>query len=166
MKRIQARSAGATPTNVLTIPLERWEITEPAALDEFYRQAQVGRLGALKRFAEIAIARPTDWDYAGIRAAAETMGRARSSWTDECYGCRRGSRRLVAHHVIQIQHGGSNYLRNRVDVCEDCHAAIHPWLPKPAQTEKSGWYRAGVMTPSAADMVKRFRARAKELGRV
>jgi hypothetical protein len=155
VKRIQARSAGATPSNVRAIPLERWEVSEPAALDEFYRQAEGDRLAALKRFAEIAIARPADWDYADVRARAQ----ARPHYGGECYSCRKSSRVLVSHHVIQIQHGGSNYARNRVDICEPCHAAIHPWLPRPAAAEKSGWFRVGALTQTAMDA---FFRRARE----
>lgn len=149
VKRVMARSAGATPTNVRTIPQERWEISEPAALDEFYRQAEVDRMGALRRFAEIAIARPADWDFGAIRAAAEAKPGPLSNWQRECFACRRTSRQFVSHHIIQIQHGGSNYARNRVSICEDCHAKIHPWLPRRAAPEKSGWFRVGSLTPQA-----------------
>jgi hypothetical protein len=154
VKAIQARSAGATPTNVLTIPRERWEISEPAALDEFYRQAQTDRMAALKRFAEIAIARPADWDVGAVRAQATAHGRLRGG-NGECFACRHAADGLVSHHVIQIQFGGSNYIRNRVDLCEECHAAIHPWLPPAARRSKSGWFQVGVLTPAIARMVAR-----------
>jgi 5-methylcytosine-specific restriction endonuclease McrA len=39
---------------------------------------------------------------------------------------------LVSHHIIQLQHGGSNRKANLVRICEWCHAAIHPWMTAPA----------------------------------
>lgn len=162
VRRIQARSAGAAPVNVLAIPLERWEISEPAALDEFYRQAEADRLSALRRFAEIAIARPEGWDVAAIRAAAaadpSVVSRAKT-----CFACRR-DRPLVSHHVIQIQHGGSNYLRNRVDICDECHAAIHPWVTVQTR-ESSGWSRLGNAAEAVRAMVEAIR-RKREADRV
>lgn len=155
VKRIQARSAGASPVNVRTIPRERWDVSEPAALDEFYKQAETDQLGALKRFAEIAITRPAEWDYAAIR---EQAGESRRHFHDGiCYGCRRHERMLVSHHVIQIQHGGSNYARNRVDICEQCHAAVHPWLTAPPR-EKSGWFRIGNLASTVSEMVRKHNA--------
>lgn len=32
------------------------------------------------------------------------------------------------HHIIQLQNGGGNHGNNLLLVCDDCHAAIHPWL--------------------------------------
>lgn len=45
----------------------------------------------------------------------------------QCFACIRERMRLW-HHVIQIQHGGSNRPLNRVAICEECHMKIHPWL--------------------------------------
>lgn len=36
----------------------------------------------------------------------------------------------VKHHIIQIQHGGPDVWWNRIDLCNFCHAEIHPWLKK------------------------------------
>ena len=51
-----------------------------------------------------------------------------------CFAC--GGRSHVRHHIIQLQHGGSNKKRNIVRLCHDCHAEIHPWLkhPRPRET--------------------------------
>lgn len=32
------------------------------------------------------------------------------------------------HHIIQLQHGGTNQMKNIIGLCFDCHAEIHPWL--------------------------------------
>lgn len=47
--------------------------------------------------------------------------------TGQCFACLT-HQPLNWHHIIQIQHGGSNHLRNRVEVCEECHEKIHPWM--------------------------------------
>lgn len=158
VKRIQARSAGATPTNVRTIARERWEVSEPAALDEFYREAESDRLGALKRFAEIAITRPAEWDFGMVReqAAERTLVHHGS-----CFACRKDGK-TISHHVVQIQHGGSNYVRNRVDLCERCHAVVHPWLPQPSTVKPSGWHSLRDTIVSARELIWHMRDKQKD----
>lgn len=138
LKRIAARSAGATALahNVSPfVAVERIDISEPAALDQFYAEAVPGvRLAALRRFAEVAIVRPPDWDYAAIRNAAP-----RALRMSECFGCRAADVELHRHHVIQVQHGGSNYIRNLVGLCEACHGDVHPWLPRVARLKRGDW---------------------------
>ena len=48
-----------------------------------------------------------------------------------CWCCFRVAT-LVRHHIIQIQHGGSNEGGNIVMICEWCHVEIHPWMSPPA----------------------------------
>lgn len=149
VKRVLARSS-AVSANVTPMrkPAETLDISEPAALDQFYIEAHSGdRLAALRRFAEIAIVRPAEWDYADVRELAQKSG----SRSGQCYGCRTDSRALISHHVIQIQHGGSNSPRNRVAICEACHADVHPWLPKAAREARAhGWSSlAAICTGSA-----------------
>ena len=45
-----------------------------------------------------------------------------------CYCC--GQFSSVRHHVIPIQHGGSNLVSNLVPLCEPCHAKVHPHLSR------------------------------------
>lgn len=161
VRAIQKRTARiAVPANVVNLPRERWEIAEVAALDQFYREAETDRIGALKRFAEIAIARPAEWDFAAVRADADRTLSPRHSMGRDCYACRKTVHELAGHHVIQIQHGGSNHVRNRVRICTECHAKIHPWLPKPAQADPSGWFRIGAIGPDAV-AVERLLARQR-----
>jgi 5-methylcytosine-specific restriction endonuclease McrA len=47
-----------------------------------------------------------------------------------CFIC--GSTKMLArHHMIQLQHGGTNINKNIITVCSDCHEGIHPWMRKP-----------------------------------
>lgn len=125
LKSIALRTAASRQLPVPRIVRETWDIDEAAALDQFYAEAHAGdRLGTLRRFAEIAIVRPPDWDYRAVREEAARHALSASA----CYGCRLAVTPLHWHHVIQIQHGGSNYLRNRTALCPICHGKVHPWL--------------------------------------
>lgn len=134
LRSVLARSANAAPDNVRTIATETLMVNEPAALDRFYAEAEVDRPGALRRFAEIAIVQGDDWNPDEIRAHSRVTNLHASA----CFSCRASSRPLSWHHVIQIQHGGTNYLRNRVALCDPCHADVHPWLPRVSRKQK-GW---------------------------
>jgi hypothetical protein len=137
-------------------PRETLAVTEEAALDEFWRAAcreeGTDRLALLRAFAEIAIVRPPDWNYLEVRKHSKEHTLAAM----ECFAC-RGDEHSNWHHVIQIQHGGSNYLRNRVAICGACHSAIHPWLPKVTKRGAGGWFQAGGVP--AAD----FKPRKREI---
>lgn len=133
-----APSAKRRVGNVVRIrPRETWTISEVEALHEFWQAAQRGsRLSLLQAFAEIAIVRPEDWDPAVARAESQAPGRVVLS-SEACFACGDTGRRSLSlreHHIIQLQYGGSDTARNRVLICEACHAAIHPWLPAVPRT--------------------------------
>jgi hypothetical protein len=154
VRAVMARSKSAPDTaKVSPITRETWDIDERAAIDQFYAEANTGdRAGALRRFAEIAIVRPADWDVAAVRASS----RQHMLHADRCFVCRH-ERRLSWHHVIQIQHGGSNYLRNRVALCTACHADVHPWLPDvPRVVSASGWTSFEGAMPAIASTIYRY----------
>lgn len=84
----------------------------------------------LLEFTRITIIRPQSWSTEAIRqqhrknfGAPDTVVLERP----RCFGC-GGSGQLYAHHIIEIQYGGSNSLRNQVPLCFDCHQFLHPWL--------------------------------------
>lgn len=112
-------------------------ISEPIALGLFWNHAEnpaSDRLALLQRFAEIAIVRPADWDAEAVRAQFERLQFGAAA---RCFACRSGDRTIVRHHVVQLQHGGSNTPRNFVAICTRCHAAIHPWVAD--STTQHGW---------------------------
>lgn len=152
LKACMEHSKALAPENVVSIARERSPLDEQAIIDVFYSEASTGdRIAALKRFAEIAIDRPTDWDYEAVRLdAPRQYGRLHAQ---TCFGCGNHDRKLNWHHIIQIQHGGSNYIRNFVAICDACHSAVHPWLPK--QTRSAGsWASFADMAPGIADMIR------------
>lgn len=114
------------------------DVDEHALLRAFWRDYEADhgrRLEILAAYAEIALLRPPEWDYDGIREAAW-----RHTFTAHgCTACGTGDRPLAWHHVIQVQHGGSNVPANRIALCEACHAAIHPWMPPVARLAPNGW---------------------------
>jgi 5-methylcytosine-specific restriction endonuclease McrA len=75
-------------------------------------------------------------DYARIVVSAQTSYRARRfakrftrpAFGGTCWCCHQSSGDLVVHHIIQVQHGGRNTLKNLVWLCRRCHARVHPWL--------------------------------------
>lgn len=119
-------------------PRETYALTEEAVVDEFWRLTRedgADRVALLRAFAEIAILRPADWDPEQIRSDAQKH----RLYSESCFGCRSTST-LHWHHIIQVQHGGSNYLRNRVAICAACHADIHPWLAPGLEGRRlGGW---------------------------
>jgi len=122
-------SAGASPrVSAPTTPSETLPLDEVSALNEFWRAAwtdRANRLEIVRAFAEVAILRPADWDYAAVRAGFDAKRQTLSARTG-CFVCCADSSDW--HHVIQIQFGGSNYVRNFVPLCVACHGAVHPWL--------------------------------------
>jgi hypothetical protein len=138
-----ARLATSPVSDGSSAPTVEWlEVSEAEALHEFWHAVRDGidPVRLLKTFAEIAIVRPIEWDYAAVRAAAGDHTLAANG----CFGCRTAGRVIQWHHVIQVQHGGSNTPRNRVAICAACHHAIHPWL-RPARVTSTGFVRLAVI---------------------
>lgn len=137
-------------------PRETLAISEEDALVEFWRASgdlEADRLSLLKAFSELAIVRPEGWDTKAIRAnSVDPRLRA-----DGCFSCRRDARSYHWHHVIQIQHGGSNYVRNRVPLCSACHASVHPWLSGLSRERATAgnWFQVAGVAPAVLEMLRR-----------
>jgi len=106
---------------------EPWE-RQQVALVEFWGRAKVSpaivdRLGLLQEFAERFVV-PVK-AYRQVRKNGRTRGRIRYP----CWACRNG-KSDVRHHIVQVQHGGTNAKKNRVPLCHGCHRVVHPWLRK------------------------------------
>lgn len=88
------------------------------------------RMGVLRRYADVVVHSASIEGYVLAKQCAE---RSRGRWwasqdKRECFAC--GVRPAVqAHHVIQLQHGGADIDENKVGICYECHADIHPWIP-------------------------------------
>lgn len=108
----------------------RWLLHQPGVYHE-------ERLSVLKQCADIKLERPSNWSLSRIRTEMAAMV-ATFHRPDQCFICRCRGYRLYWHHIIQVQHGGSNVPQNFVAVCHKCHQRIHPWLPEPTSLEEIG----------------------------
>lgn len=115
------------------------EDAQYAVLNTFWAaDDSIDRLDLLTSFAQIVVPRPSDWDVAAIRAESERIFATLTA--SRCFICRHSDRPFIWHHIIQVQNGGSNDSRNRVELCELCHTRVHPWMTyKPT----GGWQRIG-----------------------
>lgn len=122
----------------LNLPLMSWKVAARStcatvlgdALKHFWLRAAKGehRLGLLKQYARILVHGPQQ--YARVRRARRFT---RPTAGGTCWACQRNTKKLVCHHIVQVQHGGRNVLKNLVWLCKGCHAEIHPWLAKRAK---------------------------------
>jgi hypothetical protein len=162
MAELRGEQTGSTPLSLPpseASPRDLLTVTEDEALRAFWQAAgdlASDRLALLRAFAEIAIVRPADWDFDAERAAPSHMVGSITLYAEDCFVCRREARKLNWHHVIQIQHGGSNSPRNRAAICDGCHAAIHPWLPDlPRYGRVKGWSSLSEIAPAALEQAMR-----------
>lgn len=101
---------------------------EESILAYFWDSVRAGtdRTALLRQLAPVVVKRPPEWSSADVRLEHEQGKHPRQP--DRCFACRTGDRRLYWHHIIAIQHGGSNDDHNQVAICLRCHADVHPWL--------------------------------------
>lgn len=117
-------------------------LPEDRVLDYFWlmNRQGAGPLTLLLQLTHVVIDRPVSWDRAAIRREHERgpgpLGTRLSK--HRCFACAGGGN-LYFHHLIEVQNGGSNTLRNRVALCFPCHQYLHPWL-----TEEPGDARRAV----------------------
>jgi hypothetical protein len=146
---LEAMGSAATATATEPDAVVR-DITEHQALHTFWTLCAnpvVDRLQTLRAFSEIAIVRPPGWDFDAVRRDSHVKTATVTLTASTCFVCgstfadSQYERRVHWHHVIQIQHGGSNTLRNRVALCPVCHHEVHPWLPPTRRVR--GWFSFG-----------------------
>lgn len=83
------------------------------------------------------------------------LDRHRRGGSAPCWCC-SARERLIAHHVVQLQNGGSNDEDNIVYICEACHAEVHPWLRvDPAANYAPMWWSSPAGKPPAAPTPKK-----------
>lgn len=100
------------------------------------------RLGVLLLLTRVIVERPAAWDQRAVRREHE-RGSGFSTITIDrkrCFGCFASAGRLYFHHIVEVQHGGSNAPRNLVPLCFACHQYLHPWLKdEPAPNQVNGF---------------------------
>jgi hypothetical protein len=127
-------------------------LPEAYVLAWFWMMVRQGapRMAMLQILTTVRVWRPKEWDRAAVR-------REHEEWVlhdcnvdhRHCFMC-DNTGRLYFHHVVEIQHGGSNHGQNKVPLCFRCHQILHPWLTEePEPQRSSGW-------TSIASMAKRL----------
>jgi hypothetical protein len=91
-------------------------------------------------------------------ARRERHNEARDSWLGRaafgtCFACGRSADRIW-HHVLPLNNGGTNSARNRVRVCRECHAQIHPHLPIELNTNEAIYREATRAVESKPRLVR------------
>lgn len=115
-------------------------LQEQTVLDYFWQSVRddADKLELLRQLSVVAIDRDDEWDKGTVRAGM--AGTTLRLTADRCFVCQNEEWHLSWHHIIQVQHGGSNDPRNFVRVCGWCHGRIHPWLPEPTSADRRfGW---------------------------
>jgi hypothetical protein len=97
-------------------------------LREFWSAIERGddRLATLTAWAQLRPARRANRSQHAIRRE-HNLQRLASRWKGKpCFVCSELASQ--EHHIVQIQHGGTNRPDNKVRVCTACHGKIHPFL--------------------------------------
>jgi 5-methylcytosine-specific restriction endonuclease McrA len=109
-------------------------------LERFWRklpQDAEGRLALLKKYAEIQIKHGR---RKRLRRRKAFDRQRETMWRDLCHNCLVcGKPAAHRHHIIPIEHGGPNSLKNIAPLSLDCHQAIHAWLKTKNEKRKSEW---------------------------
>lgn len=128
----------ATLTHPATAPYLT-KYSEEEWLDVFYLAVRndSDRIESLRKLAGVKLLQPRSDSYDAIRASI--WGVTFNLRAEQCFACFTGSRHLYWHHVIQVQHGGSNNARNIVRLCHRCHTDVHPWLEPRARELRTKW---------------------------
>jgi len=115
-------------------------VPEECWLDYFYAAVRMhgDRVELLRKLSDVALLHPRELDNAAIRLTARSATFLLRA--EQCFCCLTAERCLYWHHIIQVQHGGSNSPRNFVRLCKACHRRVHPWLEPPTSVEqRHGW---------------------------
>jgi hypothetical protein len=100
------------------------------------------RLAVLLQLTDVIVHRPADWDYTSVRRVHDEQSATSVRWLGRtaCFACDDHQHRVYLHHVIEVQHGGSNTGRNLVSLCFRCHQYLHPWLTEEPPTRRPGGF--------------------------
>lgn len=68
-----------------------------------------------------------------------------------CRACGHGPRLRCWHHILPLCAGGSNSAKNRIRVCEECHAQIHMHLSAPPDTDDALYRQSRALIASGME---------------
>lgn len=136
----------APPLTSSPASVHRTTLSEKQVLDYFWAasRGREDRLALLLQLSVVAVPTALDWNPAVVRRAFVP----RRHTFDGCFVCFRRDRRVAWHHVIWVEHGGSNDTGNQVELCHVCHKRIHPWLDD--EPDHGTWVSTGQLVDSIA----------------
>lgn len=124
----------------------RTVLSEKQLLDYFWSACKEGadRLELLLQLSVVAVPTGPGWDPKVVRAAF-----VRRPYPEKgCFSCYNRGRKMAWHHIIAVDHGGSNDIWNQVPICHVCHRRIHPWLEE--EPDLGWWTTPGDMVRALA----------------
>lgn len=113
-------------------PMPQTPFEENYAFAWTYRR--LGRKGAAARIAKLK-ALATVNIYGNPKPYWERRAKKHHPRGKRCDVCRKQPA-TCQHHIILLSKGGYDSGCNRIPICDDCHAQVHPWLAD--RTELSG----------------------------
>lgn len=116
------RAAGDRPVIDPELKARLEALPEDRILDFFWLmdRGQTERLVNLCWMTQIIVARPDTWNRRAIRRAHEARQGLAVIDRRSCFACSTQDP-LFYHHILEVQHGGSNQVRNQVALCFTCH---------------------------------------------
>lgn len=107
-------------------------------LRQFWGAAGRGedKLALLRQHAEIRLRRRSVRSPHAIRREHNAQRLASRYRAHACFLC--SGKATQEHHIVQIQHGGTNRPENKVWVCTPCHRDIHPHMALPPKEAPVG----------------------------
>lgn len=141
---LKTKFAVADATEIDAAIVERLKaMPEHLILAYFWLMYRKGaeRLPLLLQLSKVVVERPATWDRAQVRREHEQWVKHRPMVIDTrmCFACGDTGHRHYFHHILEVQHGGSNTGRNLVPLCFACHQYLHPWLTEePASVPQRG----------------------------
>lgn len=135
-----------TTTHTAVLPLEADVLT---AFWAVCRHDDADRLELVRQLSTVTVRTAPDWSPKRVRAEFKERPYPAAG----CFTCYRRDRRLAWHHLVTIDHGGSNGIWNLVALCHTCHRRIHPWLEQ--EPDDGGWWMSteslvkNLLTPGA-----------------
>ena len=133
---------------------------------ELLREAPPGpdRIALLIRFAtEVILRNGREWRLSReqLKFRRRSFESQKNEWIGvlrpgACRACGRGERHRCWHHIILVSNGGSHGPKNRIAICEECHAQIHLHVRAPETTDDDLYRKARALLVPKFDALPRL----------
>lgn len=93
--------------------------------NSLYYRSPLEKLNELKKYADKVLTRKES--YNEIRTEHDKNKQNFFNKWKHCFICKKMNVQHI-HHIIQVNHGGSNDEGNLIGLCKNCHSDIHSWM--------------------------------------